>query len=402
MSASSYFDFPGFLKDPYPIFRDLLAKSPIFWDEVQNAWHLFSYASISACIRDPRFSSERVPAMVSRLSEDTRQKIEPLTDTISRWALFIDPPQHTRIRALLNKSFLPRLVNNMSTRIQTLVNELIGVKSNQGIFDVISHLAYPLPVFVIGGMLGARPDDRDRLKKWSDDLATFFGVTRLTPEILLQAQKSIVEMKDYFRGILQDHSRTPREDLMTSLISTQEKEDFFTEEDVLATCTMLIFGGHETTTNLIANGILALIQNPSQMKKLIENPLLIKTAVEEFLRYDSPVQRISRIVAEDLEIEGQTIKKGDRCFLILGAANRDPVQFEDPSVLDITRTHNPHLAFGAGIHFCIGAALARLEGQIAIGTFIERFSRIHLANEDLEWHDNLSLRALKALPVAID
>jgi cytochrome P450 len=401
MNASSYFDSPNFLKDPYPIFRDFLAKAPIFWDEVQNTWHLFSYTSISACLKDPRFSSARVPAMVSRLSEDTRQKIESLTDTLSRWTLFIDPPQHTRIRALLNKSFLPRLVNHMSTRIQTLANELIEIKS-QGSFDVISNLAYPLPVIVIGEMLGASPNDRDRLKKWSDDLATFFGATRLTPEIAIHAQKSIVEMKDYFRGILQDHSRTSREDLMASLISTQEKEDFFKEEDVLATCTMLIFGGHETTTNLISNGILALIQNSSQMKKLRENPLLIKTAVEEFLRYDSPVQRASRIVTEDLEIEGQKIKKGDRVFMILGAANRDPVQFENPSILDIARTHNPHLAFGGGSHFCIGAALSRLEGQVAIGTFIKRFSHIHLANEDLEWHENFNLRALKALPVVFD
>jgi cytochrome P450 len=402
MNAFSYFDSPSFLKDPYPIFRDFLAKSPIFWDEVQNTWHLFSYTSISACLKDPRFSSARVPAMVSRLSEDTHQKIESLTDTLSRWALFMDPPQHTRIRALLNKSFLPRLVNNMSTRIQALANELIEIKSNQGIFDVISNLAYPLPVIVIGEMLGASLDDRDMLKKWSDDLATFFGVTRMTPEIMFHAQKSIVEMKDYFRGILQDHSRTPREDLMASLISTKEKEDFFTEEDILATCTMLIFGGHETTTNLISNGILALIQNSSQMKKLRKSPLLIKTAVEEFLRYDSPVQRISRMVTEDLEIEGRKIKKGNRVFMILGAANRDPVQFEDPSILDITRTHNPHLAFGAGNHFCIGAVLSRLEGQIAISTFIERFPHIHLANEDLEWHKNFSLRALKALPVVFD
>ncbi|MHC0064767.1 cytochrome P450 [Nostoc sp. UIC 10890] len=388
------------LDNPYPTYRRILLEDPVYWSDFFGGWYLMRYKDVAAAMQDKRISSKRPP--ISKIPESEQQKILPLLETLSKWILFCDPPEHTRLRPLFNKAFTPSIIGSMAEQIQTLVDELIDGVYERGNMNIIHDLAYPMPAIVIAQMLGAKSEDREQFKKWSNDLARFFGMFRMKPEILTTAQQSIIEMTEYFRRILEERRQNPQDDLMSSLIFAQEKGNSLNDDEILSNCVFLTFAGHETTTNLIANGLLALLKNPSQMQKLKDDPSLITTTVEEFLRYDSPVQRQARIAVTDLEIDGKQISQGQRLFLVIGAANRDPEQFLDPDKLDITRSENPHLAFGKGTHFCLGASLGRLEAQIAIDTIVRRLSNLHLDTDRIEWHQNPSLRGMKSMPVAFN
>lgn len=391
---------PEVLENPYPTYRRILLEDPVYWSDFFGGWYLMRYKDVAAAMQDKRISSKRPP--ISKIPESEQQKILPLLETLSKWILFCDPPEHTRLRPLFNKAFTPSIIGSMAEQIQTLVDELIDGVYERGNMNIIHDLAYPMPAIVIAQMLGAKSEDREQFKKWSNDLARFFGMFRMKPEILTTAQQSIIEMTEYFRRILEERRQNPQDDLMSSLIFAQEKGNSLNDDEILSNCVFLTFAGHETTTNLIANGLLALLKNPSQMQKLKDDPSLITTTVEEFLRYDSPVQRQARIAVTDLEIDGKQISQGQRLFLVIGAANRDPEQFLDPDKLDITRSENPHLAFGKGTHFCLGASLGRLEAQIAIDTIVRRLSNLHLDTDRIEWHQNPSLRGMKSMPVAFN
>ncbi len=389
---------PEVLANPYPTYRRILLEDPVYWSDFFGGWYLMRYKDVADAMQDKRISAKRPP--ISKLPQSEQQNILPLIETLSKWILFCDPPEHTRLRVMFNKAFTPRIIDSMAERIQTLVDELIDGVYEQGHLDIIHNLAYPMPAIVIAQMLGANSEDREQFKKWSSDLAKFFGMFRIKPEILTSAKQSILEMKEYFRYILEQRRHTPQDDLMSSLIFAQEKGNSLDDDELLSNCVFLTFAGHETTTNLIANGLLALLENPEQMQKLKDDPSLVTTTVEEFLRYDSPIQRQARIAVTDLEIDGKQISQGQRLFLVIGAANRDPEQFLNPDKLDITRPQNPHLAFGKGTHFCLGAALGRLEAQIAINTIVRRFSDLRLNTDQIEWYENPSLRGMKSMPVA--
>ncbi|MCC5664890.1 cytochrome P450 [Nostoc sp. CHAB 5784] len=389
---------PEVLANPYPTYRRILLEDPVYWSDFFGGWYLMRYKDVAAAMQDRRISAKRPP--ISKLPESEQQKILPLLETLSKWILFCDPPEHTRLRGLFNKAFTPSMINSMAERIQALVNELIDAVYERGQIDIIHDLAYPMPAIVIAQMLGAKPEDHEQIKKWSSDLARFFGMFRMNPYVLTSAKQSIIEMTEYFRHIKEERRHAPQDDLISNLIFAQEKENSLDEDELLSNCIFLTFAGHETTTNLIANGLLALLKNPNQMQKLKDDPSLITTTVEEFLRYDSPVQRQARLAVEDLEIDGKQISKGQRLFLMIGAANRDPEQFLEPDKLDITRSENPHLAFGKGTHFCLGASLGRLEAQIAINTIVRRFRNLCLDTDQIEWHENPALRGMKSMPVA--
>ncbi|MCG6134396.1 MAG: cytochrome P450 [Nostoc sp. LLA-1] len=392
--------FPEVLANPYPTYRRILLEEPVYWSDFLGGWYLMRYQDVAAAMQDKRMSAKRPP--ISKLPELEQQNIFPLLETLSKWMLFCDPPEHTRLRGLFNKAFTPSIIGSMAERIQALVDELIDGVYERGNIDILHDLAYPMPAIVIAQMLGANYEDREQFKKWSSDLARFFGMFRMNTEILTSAKNSVREMKEYFRIILEERRCQPQDDLISSLIFAQKKENLVDDEEIISNCVFLTFAGHETTTNLIANGLLALLENPSQMQLLKDNPSLITTAVEEFLRYDSPVQRQARIAVTDLEIGGKQISQGQRIFLVIGAANRDPEQFLDPDKLDITRPENPHLAFGKGTHFCLGASLGRLEAQISIKTVIKRLSSLRLNTDQIEWHENPSLRGMKSMPVAFN
>ena len=375
------------------------------WNKGVNAWILTRYSDVSAALRYDRLSAERITALTGLIGESGGESARQFERTFLKMMLFSDPPDHTRLRSLANKAFTPRVVEQIRSHIQGIVKVLLdhvqlGGEREHGKMDVITDLAYPLPAIVIAEMLGAEPKDRDQFKKWSDDLAAFLGNIRIVSETYESAMKSVAELIDYLRELVAQRRKEPKDDLISALVMAEDQGDSFTQEELFSMCVLLIFAGHETTTNLIGNGILALLNNPSELAKLRQNPSLIVPAIEEIIRYDGPVQTTTRTALEPLEIGGKQIAKGDRISLTLGAANRDPAQFPDPDRMDITRGENRHVGFGFGIHFCLGAALARMESQLAIGAMVERMPELRLESADLVWRDNPILRGVNSLPVA--
>ncbi len=290
----------------------------------------------------------------------------------------------------------------MRGHIQAIVEDLLESIRSKHEIDIIRDIAYPLPAAVISDMLGVPPEGREQFKQWAEDIMAFTGGGALAlPRIAEQAQKSLFEMYDYFGELMRERRRQPQADLISALTRVEEQGDVLNEEDLIGLCDQLLTAGHDTTRNLIGNGILALLQNQDQLQKLWEDPGLIISAVEELLRYDSPLQRQTRVAKQDFELAGKHICKGQPVLSMLGAANRDPGQFADPDRLDIRRRNNGHLAFGSGIHYCLGAPLSRLEGQIAIGTIVQRFPDIRLANPVQQWRENMSVRGLVSLPCVV-
>jgi pimeloyl-[acyl-carrier protein] synthase len=406
MQAMQYdLDSPEFLANPYPIFDRMRSNDPIFWSERNKYWILTRYSDITSLIQSELLSSNRIGAHASRMPIEAREYFRPFFSAVSSWMLMIDPPDHTRLRALVNKAFTPRVVENMRDLVQDLVNDMLAAVKKQGRMDLMADLANPLPATVIAELLGVPGTDQRQFKAWSDDIAlALSGIdTAGSKEELFGlydlGQKSFLALSDYFRERVVELRRKPQENLLSALAQAEEQGDRLTQDELFANCVLLMIAGHETTTNLIGNGMLALLQNPSQRAALTAKPESIVCAVEELLRYDSPVQKMGRIALADIQVAGKQILKGQLVCFSFAAANRDPEQFVDPQRLDITRKPNRHLAFGHGLHYCVGAALARLEGQIAINSVLRSLPNIALANENLEWHRNFTLRGLKSLPI---
>jgi cytochrome P450 len=315
--------------------------------------------------------------------------------------LFRDPPDHTRLRSLVSRAFTPRVVEAMRPHIQEIVDGLLDRLEGARGMDVIEDLAYPLPVRVICEMLGVPIEDQDVFKEWSADIARSLDASILPAgsEVITRGQESGDALREYFRSLIAVRRKQPREDLLSALIAAEEQGDKLSEPELVATCVLLLIAGHETTVNLIGNGVLALLRHPAELRALAADPALIQTGVEELLRFDGPVQRTGRLTNADVEIDGRQISKGSIVAAVIGAANRDPAHFADPDRLDVTRRENRHIAFGFGIHFCLGAPLARIEGQVAIGTLLRRWRTLKLVSDTPEWRESSVLRGLKTLPV---
>jgi cytochrome P450 len=393
---------PEFYANPYPIYHQLRDADPVHWSDAWKSWVLTRYADVTSTLRDfSRFSNVgRIDLFLEQLPEEGRGKMGPLKGHFSRAITHLDPPDHTRIRKLLKTVLSTHLVQSMRPRIEALVNELISEVQNAGRMDVIRDFAYPLPAIVLGEMLGIPPEDRDQYKKWSDDIGVgLVGTGRAALDNVQQARQSLFELTDYLRPLVAQRRQHPRNDLISNLIAIEVKGDRLSERELFSTCITLILAGHGTTTNLIGNGILALLRHPDQLEALKNDPSLIEIAVEELLRYDSPLQRIWRMATEDVEIDGKHIRKGQIVLPTMGAANRDPAEFSEPDRLNIRRQDNPHVALGTGIHLCVGGPLARLQGAIAINALLQRLPSLQLESEALEWEANLFHRGLKSLPV---
>jgi len=347
-------------------------------------------------LRDPRLIKEPIAAFVAARFG---MAVPP---GLGLSMLDRDPPDHTRLRGLVSKAFTPKALESLRPRIQQIVDGLLDQIERRGEMDLIEEFAYPLPVIVICEMLGVPVEDHERFKHWGLDIARGLDAIMLPPdsEVGKRSVSGRRALAEYFRALIAERRAAPRDDMLSALIAAEEAGDKLSEEELLASCILLLVAGHETTVNLIGNGTLALLKHPEQLRRLRENPGLIGSAVEELLRYDGPVQRTARIPSEDLVIGGKTIPKGEMVMPFLGAANRDPAQFPDPDRLDITRTDNRHIAFGMGIHFCLGAPLARMEGQIAISTLLRRLPKLALASQRPEHRQSLTLRGLVSLPVA--
>ena len=391
-----------FQQDPYPTYRRLLAKDPFHRTVMMGGWVLSRHRDISAVLRDNRFmvDNRKLPTWEKQRAEALRQGLMSEEEIESRPMLVLDPPDHTRLRALVNRAFTPRTVESLRPRVESIVEEHLDRAARAGSMDVIRDLAYPLPVIVIAEMLGIPTKDREQFKRWSDDVVRTLGVA--SAEDMRRSNQAGRELRAYFATIAEERWREPREDLLSALLAAEQDGDKLSIDEVFSMATLLLVAGNETTTNLIGNGLLALLRHPEQYHALRDDPSLAGTAVEELLRYDSPVQMTARFTLEDVDMgEGHVIRAGQQAFLLLAAGNHDPEEYVEPERLDITRQDNRHLSFSNGIHYCLGAPLARLEGQIALPALVRRFPDMQLASERLEWGDNIILRGMKSMPVVL-
>jgi cytochrome P450 len=386
---------PEFRLNPYPTYHRLRVEDPVHRSTLlPGAWVLSRHTDVMTALRDARFGRGDAEAVwLERVGPG------PAHGIISKWMLFRDPPDHTRLRTLVSKAFTPRAIEGMRGRIQKIVEDLLDAVQPDGGMDLMAALAYPLPVLVICEMLGVPTGDRDIFKNWSSNVGRILDPI-LTPETIERGHAVMASMSEYFRELIDRLRKNPQDNLLDAMIAAEEQGDRLSEDELLSNCILLFAAGHETTVNLIGNGVLALLQNPDQLALLRAQPHLIESAIEECLRYESPVQITGRRPKEDVEIGGKLVQKDEMVFTLLGAANRDPEQFPDPDRFDITRNDSRHMAFGQGLHFCLGAALARLEAQLAIGTLVQRLPNLQLQTDAPQWREAFTLRGLKLLPVS--
>jgi cytochrome P450 len=390
------------VQDPYPTYARMHEEGAIHYVEVAGKWAVWSIFSHNECCsiaKDPRLSAKRANQQILSLPLSKQAEFKELARMFGLWLIFMDPPEHTRLRKLLNKGFSPAAVEALRPRVEAAVDQMLDLFEPGSEVELMNEFANPLPVRIILEMLGIPLDLRDTFVDWSRAIGAFRGNPNRTVEEARAAQDALFALTDYFRKTVAERRRNKGTDLISLLIDIEEEGEVLTEEEVYAQCIALLFAGHETTRNLIGNGMYTLMKNPQEMTELRETPKMIRSAVEEFLRYESPIQFTARVLKEDMEICGQPIRKGWTVLCMLGAANRDPKQFKDPNQLNLKRLKNEHLAFGAGAHFCIGNQLARLEGQTAIMRLLQRFPKMGLTGPRPEWASTFGLRGLNALPV---
>jgi len=387
---------PEVLANPYALFRRLRTEDPVHWDAFLHTWVVTRYVDVLEVLHS--FSAQRTHTP-EKLKAMGLAEMSPIAELMVRLMLFMDPPAHTRLRALASQAFSPGRVAVLRAHIREIVNRLLDVVQAKGRMDIIADLGEPLPAIVTAEMLGVPMSDRHQLKTWSANFAEMLGNFQHNPEHAPRMLRTVHEMTSYFRDRICELRDIPREGLVHSLMTAEVDGDRLSEDEVVANSIVTMVGGLETTTNLIGNGVLTLLRNPEEMKRLQEDISLIPSAVEEMLRYESPSQHTGRLAHDDVELGGKTIHKGQAFMAVMAAANRDPERFPDPDRFDITRQDNRHLAFGYAAHFCFGAALARVEGQEAFEAIVRRLPNLELEPGPLVWRNNLGLRGLTGLPV---
>jgi cytochrome P450 len=391
------------LQDPYPTYARLHEGGPLHYLGVggNSVWAVVGHAECSAVAKDPRCSAKRAHKLLAPLPVERRAEFNELAHMFGLWMIFMDPPEHTRLRKLLNKGFSPAAMEGLRPRVEGIVDLMLNRLQPGSDIDLMSAFANLIPVRMIMEMLGIPLELHDTLVDWSNTIARFRGSPTPTVEQAEQAQQALRNMMEFFREAVAERRRNKGTDLISLLIDIEEQGEVLTEEELYAQCTALLFAGHETTRNLIGNGMYALLRNPQQLAELRENPEIIRSAVEELLRFESPVQFTARVLKENLEICGQKIPRNFTILCMLGAANRDPKQFKDPDQLNLKRLNNQHLAFSAGPHFCIGNQLARLEGQVALLKLVQHFPQMKLAGPKPEFGGTFGFRGLKSLPLTL-
>ena len=390
---------PDVLANPYPLFHRLRREDPVHWDPFLHAWVVTRYADVLEVLHT--FAADRTPTPEQLASMGLAQ-LAPLAQLMVKQMLFMDAPGHTRLRGLASQAFTPARIETLRSHIQEIVTRLLDAVEDRGSMDLISDLAEPLPAIVTAEMLGLPVEDRHRLKAWSANFAEMLGNFQHNPDHAQRMLRTVEEMTAYFREAVEEIKKHPREGLIHSLLTAEIDGDRLSEEEVVANSIITMVGGQETTTNLIGNGVLTLLRHPEQMEKLRGDSSLTASAVEEMLRFESPSQHTARLAPSDRQLGGKQIRKRQAVIAVMAAANRDPERFPDPDRFDIARADNRHLAFGYAAHFCFGAPLARMEGQIAFAALVRRFANIKLLPQDLVWRTNLGLRGLNSLKIAFD
>jgi pimeloyl-[acyl-carrier protein] synthase len=389
---------PAVLANPYPLFHRLRSEDPVHWDPFLHAWVVTRYSEVLEVLHT--YSADRTPTP-EQLASIGLAQLAPLAQLMVKQMLFMDASAHTRLRGLASQAFTPARIEVLRSHIQEIVDDLLDAVAARGSMDVIADLAEPLPAIVTAEMLGLPVEDRNRLKTWSANFAEMLGNFQHNPDHAGRMLQTVEEMSAYFQEAVREIKQNPREGLIHSLLSAEVNGDRLTEEEVVANAIITMVGGQETTTNLIGNGVLTLLQNPEQMKKLRNEPSLTASAVEEMLRFESPSQHTARLCPSDRTLGGKQIRKRQAVIAVMAAANRDPERFPDPDRFDIARTDNRHLAFGYAAHFCFGAPLARMEGQVAFASLLKRFDNMELDPQNLVWRTNLGLRGLNSLRVQV-
>jgi len=386
---------PAVLADPYPLYRKLREQDPVHWDPFLHAWVVTSYADVVTVLHN--FSAARMPSP-EQFKSLGMASLEPIAQMMVKQMLFMDAPSHTRLRGLCSAAFTSRRVERLRAHIQDIADRLIDRVAPAGRMDIIADFANPLPAIVTAELMGVPAADHEQLKAWSADFAEMIGNFQHNPDRAGCALRGVQDMAAYFRAAVREQE--PRGGLLHSLMTAEIDGARLSEDEVIANAIITMVGGQETTTNLIGNGLLSLLKHPEQLARLRDDPAIVESAVEELLRFESPSQHTARIVPEDMMLGGKPLRRREAVMAVMAAGNRDPNRFPDPDRLDLTRKDNRHLAFGWAAHFCFGAPLARIEGQVAFATLLRRLPHLKMETTRIEWRENLALRGLKSLLVS--
>lgn len=392
---------PAVLADPFPLYRRLRDEDPAHWSPLLKAWVLTRYDDVKRVCLDSRMSSDRLRPFFAALPSAEAARIGELIRYLTLWMVFRDPPEHTRLRRLAAKVFNVRSMHALRPNVEALTAWLLGEIGTREEFDFIAEFAGPLPALVIMDMLGAPRSELARLKRLSDEMALFIGSARDSPEKYARAEAATHEMAALFRELIAARRAEPQRDLLSELVAVEGSGERLSEDELVATCILLLFAGHETTTHHLANGLAALLRFPGELERLRADPALAPAAVEELLRYDGPIGAQVRIVQDAQDLHGRVMQPGERVFVLMNAANRDERAYPDPDRLDLARAGVAHLTFGFGQHICLGFPLARLEGQVALPAVLARWRRIEPAGGAPEWIDSMVIRGMQAMPLRV-
>jgi len=404
MAAKFDLKTPEAIRDPAPIFATMLQEQPVHYSPSLKGWVVAGYDDVKLALSDPRFSVEKMSPFAEHMAGGVdARKIQELTRILGGWMVFKDPPAHSRLRQVLQQPFKPREMEKLRPAIikiaEQVAAEMAPMAGGKAV-DFIAAFANPLPARVIATLIGVDISMVPQLTAWSSHIAKFIFSARATPDKYDRAYTALMEIEVFYRQVIADHRAAPNDDMLSQMIAFDSAGDPLTDDEIVSMLVLFLFAGHETTANLIANGMLALLQNPGQMARLRDDFSLLPSAVEEFLRFQGPVQTVVRIAKEDIGLAGVTIRAGERVFALVGASHRDQSMFENAHDVDITRQYNPHVAFGFGIHMCIGAPLARIEGQEAFRILLTHFDDFRLATTELSWRDDFVTRGLETLPLS--
>jgi cytochrome P450 len=391
---------PEFQRDPYPTYQKCLRGAALQPSGLRpNVWLLFHYEACTRVIRDERLSAKRAASQLVSVGDDAQTEFEYLVAHMQRWLLLRDAPQHTVLRKILNGGFTPTAIHGLATQVESIINRLLDRIADRASFDLIKEFAYPLPVRVICALLGLPDEFHDRCVDLTNDIALWLGDLRRPPDLARNAQRAVHELTGYFAEIIHLRRGVRKNDLLGLLMDAAAEAEVMTEAEIHAQCIMLLFAGHETTRNLIGNGLFTLLKHRDAWNELRSEEKLLPAAVEELLRYESPLQGFMRIAKTELEVEGVSLPAGSAIMFMIGAAHRDPRQYREPDRLNLRRVHNRHLAFGCDAHVCLGSTLARLEARLSIGALIRRYATLQLADGEPDWGRNFGFRGLSTLRV---
>ena len=390
-----------FVRDPYAVLLALQRDDPAYWSPRLKAWILTRYEDVRASLASPDMSVDRIRPFYAAMPAAERSVLAELMRYLTLWLVFRDPPEHTRLRQLMARAFTVRAVQALKPGIEQLCQDLGDALPRGEAFDFVDRFAMQLPGLVIMNLLGVPRENMEKLKSCSDRMQLFIGSARNAPDKYQRAAEGAHEMAEFFRMLIAERRKEPRDDLISAFIAAREADEEMTEDELVSACMLVMFGGHETTTNLLAGGLSKFAANTDAWKALADDPTLSRNAVEECLRLDGPSGSMARVVAQEHELHGKRLQPGERVFAMINAANQDPEIFEDPQRFDIERKPNRHLTFGFGPHFCMGAALARLEGEIAFAHLAQRFPNIEIAPEGAQWHATMIMRGPRVLPIII-